>query len=127
MSAAEIPHHIFFSVTSLLVSDNDTALGIEHGQSARHRFVIGKPTVAVQFGPTRETALDVIEREGTLDMPRDLDPLPRAQVAINLASGFAELRFDRFDFRIEIDVMLAGMLFQILQASFELEDPLFKI
>ena len=81
----------------------------------------------MQFGPTRETTFDVIERERALHMSRDLDPLPRAQVAINLASGFAELRFDRFDFRIEIDVMLAGMLFQILQTPFELKDRLFKI
>src|SRR5260370_12773377 len=83
--------HVFLGVAAFLVGDDDTALGIEHGKSARHRFVVGEMTVAVQFRPTGETALDIIERERPLHVPRNLDALPRAQISVNLAARVPQL------------------------------------
>src|SRR5437763_14673839 len=99
MRSTRIAHHIFFSVAAFLVRDDDATPRIEHGKSARHRFVIGEKPIAVQLGPTSETTLYIIKRERPLHMPRDLAALPRPQVAINLTTRVAQLGLDRFHFR----------------------------
>src|SRR3981081_1396404 len=109
------------------MGNDDAPLRIKHRKSARHRFVVGEMSVAVQLSPTSETTLDIIERKRPLHMPRDLNALPRAQVAVNLAPGVAQFGFDSFHFRIKIDIMLARMRLQLLQAPFQFEDRLFKI
>ena len=60
-------------------------------------------------------------------MTRDLHALPGGQVVVNLAPGLVDLRFDGLDFRIEIDVVLVGMILQILQPALQFEDRLFEI
>ena len=97
MTAAEIAHHIFPGVASFLVSDDDATLRIEHGQAARHGFIISETTIAMQFNPICKTAFDVIQSEWPLRMPRDLDALPGSEVAINLASRLAKLCRNCFD------------------------------
>src|SRR5207244_7413101 len=37
MGATEIAHHVFLGVAAFLLSNDDTALRIEHGKSAPHR------------------------------------------------------------------------------------------
>src|SRR6059036_450749 len=106
MGAAEIPHHVFFRVTSFLVSDNHTALPAEHGEAAWHGSVIGKTAVAVQFNPICKTSFHVVARERPLHMPRHLDALPGGKVAVNLASRFAKLCLHYLNGRIKIDIVL---------------------
>ena len=98
MAATEIAHHIFFRVAPFLMRDDNAALRTEQGEPARHRFVVGEVTIAVQLDPTGETSFDVIERKRPLHVPRDLHPLPRAQVAVNLTPSLADFRLDGFDF-----------------------------
>ena len=115
MRAAEIAQHVFLGVASFLVGDENAALRPEHGDAARHRFVVRKKPVAAQLDPVGETTLDVIERERPLHMPRDLHPLPRRQVAVNLPPRFADLRLNRLHRRVQIDIVFVGVSFQILQ------------
>src|SRR5436309_14100237 len=96
MGAAKITHHVLFGIASFLVSDHDATLAAECGQTARHRFVIRKPTVAMQFDPIRETPVDVIQSERSLRMSRDLDALPGRKVAINPSSCLAKLALQFF-------------------------------
>ena len=90
MGAAEIAHHVFLGVAPFLVSDHDTALHAKQGETARHSFVIGKTTIAVQFNPICKTPFDVIEGKWPLHVSCDLDTLPGSQITVDLASGFAK-------------------------------------
>src|SRR4029077_11846357 len=80
VGATKVAHDIFLGVAAFLVSDDDASMGTEHGQSARHRSIVRKMAVAVQFGPAGEATLDVIEGERALHVPRDLDPLPGTEI-----------------------------------------------
>src|SRR5204863_2085199 len=90
MGASEVAHHVFLGIAPLLVSDNDATLAAEHRHSAWHCAIIAKAAVAVQFNPVRKATLDVIERERSLSVPRDLDPLPGRQIAVNMTVHFPE-------------------------------------
>jgi len=114
MGAAKIPHHVLFGITSFLVSDHDATPAAEYGQTAGHRFVIRKAAVAMQFDPIRETPVDVIKCERPLRMSRDLDTLPGRKIAIDPAPCFAKLCLQFSYRRIEIDVVLIGVILQIL-------------
>jgi hypothetical protein len=127
VGATKIPHHIFLGVASFLVGDDDAMLPAEHGQPARHCFVIRKPPVAMQFDPIRETPVDVIQSERPLNMSRDLDTLPGCKIAVNPAPCFAKLCLQFFYRWIKIDVVLVGVILQILQSPFQVEDRSFKI
>jgi hypothetical protein len=127
MGAAKIPHHVLFGIASFLVRDHDATLAAECGQTARHRFVIRKAAVAMQFDPICETPVDVIKCERPLRMSRDLDALPGRKIAINPAPCFAKLCIQFFYRRIKIDVVLVGVILQILQSLFQVEDRSFKI
>ena len=127
MGAAKISHHIFLGVASLLVSDDDAPLAIERGETTRHCSIIGKTPVAMQFNPIRKTSFHVIQSERTLGMARYLDTLPGREIAINAAARFAKLCLQVFYCGIEIDIVLVGMILQILQAPFQFKDRSFKI
>jgi len=109
------------------VGDHDATLAAECGQTARHRFVIRKAAVAMQFDPIRETPVDVIQSERPLRMSRDLDTLPGRKIAINPAPCFAKLYLQFFYRWMKIDVVLIGVILQILQSPFQVEDRSFKI
>ena len=111
MRAPEVAHHVLLGIAPLLVSDNDATLAAEHRHSAWHCAIVGKAAVAVQFNPVRKTALNVIERERPLSVPRDLDPLPGRQIAVNMTAHFPKLCLKFFHRRTEIDVVLCGMTF----------------
>jgi hypothetical protein len=127
MGAAKVPHHVLFGITPFLVGDHDATLAAECGQTARHRFIIRKPAVAMQFDPIRETPVDVIKCERPLRMSRDLDTLPGRKTAIDPAPCFAKLCLQVFHRRIKIDVVLVGVILQIIQSPFQVEDRSFKI
>lgn len=93
------------------MSDNDATLAAEHRHSTWHCAIVGKAAITVQLNPVRETALNVIEREWSLSVSRDLDPLPGRQIAVNMTAHFPELRLKFFHRRAEIDVVLCGMAF----------------
>src|SRR5215467_1904565 len=88
MGAPEIAHHVLLGVAPFLVSDNDATLAAKHGHTAWHGAIVGIAAIAVQFDPVCKTALDVIESERSLSMPRALHALPSRQVVINLAARF---------------------------------------
>ena len=92
------------------MSDHHTAPGAEHGEAARHRFVIGKTTIAVQFNPICKTPFDIIESKRPLHMARDLDALPGSQITVELTPGFAKLALNCLNRGIQIDVMLVGVV-----------------
>ena len=55
----------------------------------------------MQLDPFGEATPDVVEREGPLDVARDLDPLPGGQVVVNLAASVANFALHRIDFGLE--------------------------
>jgi hypothetical protein len=81
----------------------------------------------MQFEPIRKTPFYVIESERPLRMSRDLDALPGRKIAINSTARFSKLCLQFFYRRIEIDVVLVGVILQILQPPFQVEDRSFKI
>ena len=107
--------------------DDDAAMRPEFRQAARHRFVIAKDAIAMQFDPIGEAAPDIIERERAPDMARQLHALPGREVVVNRAARFADLVFHRLDFGIEIELMFVGMVLQILESPLQLQDRFFKI
>src|SRR6266478_8845721 len=127
MRAAEITQHVLFRVAPFLMSDNDATLRAECGQTTRHGSIIRKSAIAMQLHPICKTAFNVIQSERPLHMPCDLDALPCRQVAINLAARFAKLCFQLFDGRIKIDIVLVGVILQVLQSPFQFKDRFFKI
>ena len=127
MAAAEIAFHVFFRVASFLMGDDHAPIGPQLGQPARHGFVIRKQTVAVQLDPIGETPRNVIERERTLCMSRDLHALPGRQIIVNLAARGFDFRLHGRDLRIKIEVVLVGVLFQILQTPLQFENRFFEI
>ena len=92
------------------MSDDDTTLCAEHGQTARHGFVISKPTIAMQLNPICKAPFDIIQREWPLRMSRDLHALPGSEIAVNLAPGFANFLLNCLNGRIKIDIMLVGVI-----------------
>ncbi len=72
------------------MGDDHATLRAEHGYTARHGTIVGKAAIAVQFDPVRKTALNVIQRERPLSMPRDLHPLPCRQIVVNMTATFRE-------------------------------------
>ena len=106
MRAAKITQHVLFRVAPFLMRDNDATLPAECGQTTRHRSIIRKAAIAMQLDPICKTPFNVIQSERPLHMPRNLDTLPRRQVAINLAARFAKLCLQFFDGRIKINIVL---------------------
>ena len=127
MGATEIPQHVFLRIAAFLICDHDATVLAQHRDSAGHRFVVAKQTVAVQFVPIRETTLDIIEGEGPLYVPRDLHPLPGVQVIVNLTPGGLDLGLHCFDFGIKIEGMLVRMIADFLQPALQLHDWLFEL
>ena len=127
MRAAKIAQHVLLGIAPFLMSDNDAPLRAKRGQTTRHRSIVRKPAIAMQLSPICKTPFDVIQSERPLHMPRNLDALPGRQVAINLAARFAKLRLQFFDGRIQIDIVLVGVILLILQPPFQLKDRSFKI
>src|SRR5438094_8672893 len=66
-----------------------------------------------------KTALDVIEGEGPLGVPRDLHPLPGADVTVNFAACGLDLRLHGLDFSIEIERVFVGMIADFLQPALQ--------
>ncbi len=60
-------------------------------------------------------------------MSRDLDTLPGGELAINFAAGFTKFCLNCLNRRIKIDIVLIGVILQILQTPFQFKDRLFKI
>jgi len=72
--------------------------------------------LAVQFCPVSKAAFNIIEGVGPLDVTSNLDALPGSEIVINFAPGKSDFGLDRFDFVIEIQGVLAGMIANFLQA-----------
>jgi len=60
-------------------------------------------------------------------MSRDLDTLPGREFPIDAAARFAKLCLQLLYGGVEIDVVLVGMIRQILQPPFQFKDRSFKI
>ena len=127
MGAAKISHHIFLGVASFLMSDDDAPLAIQRGETTGHCSIVGKAPVAMQLNPIRKTSFQVIQSKRPLGMARYLDTLPGSEMAIDAAARFAKLCLQVLYCGIEIDVVLIGMILQILQAPFQFKDRSFKI
>src|SRR3954467_12742765 len=91
MRAAEVAHHVLLCVPPFLVRDHDATMRTEFRETARHRLVVAKDAIAVELDPIGETTGDVIEREGAMNMTRQLDALPRREVVVNLPARLADL------------------------------------
>ena len=60
-------------------------------------------------------------------MSDDLDPLPGAELAVNLPTGFFELLFQGGNFLAGLDFLFTGEFAELLQPLFEFEERLFKL
>src|SRR5262249_48934456 len=127
MRAPEIAHHVLLGVAPFLVSDNDATLAAKHGHTAWHGAIVGKAAIAVQFDPVRKAALDVIESERSLSMPRDFHALQGLQIVITWAAISPNFSLTPLPRRAKVHVVLGGMTLQILQPPFQFKDRLFKI
>src|ERR1700745_3708702 len=81
----------------------------------------------MQLVPICKTALDVIEGEGPLSVPRDLHPLPGAEITVNLAACGFDLRLHCLDFSIEIERVFVGMLPDFLQTALQLYNRFLEV
>ena len=106
------------------VTDNTAVALTELGD--RH-YAMTEGQISVQFDPIRKTSLYVIQSEWPLCVSRNLHTLPRAQVAVNLSALLAYLCLQVSYCRIQIDIVLIGMLLQILQSPFQFKNWFFKI
>ncbi len=107
--------------------NNHAAALADFRQAAGHRFIVSENAVTVQLDPFGKAARNVIERKRPLHMPGDLHPLPGVEILVNLPARVADLRLHRFDFALEIDLVVFGMVLQILQPALQFEDRFFEI
>src|SRR5262249_53158134 len=110
MRAAEIAHHIFFCVATLLVSNDDAALRAKCGQTARHGSIVGKPAISMQLNPICKAPFDVIHCERALRMTRNLYTLPGREVAINFPSRFTKFSLNGLNGGIKVNIVRVGMI-----------------
>ena len=57
-------------------ADHHAADAVDRRESGGHRAVVPVETIAVQLNEIAERQPQIIQRVGTLDVPRDLHPLP---------------------------------------------------
>jgi hypothetical protein len=83
----------------------------------------------MQLNELGEDGLDVIQGEGALGMPRQLDTLPRRQVGKDPLPFLLDLLFDLADLLIEVDPQRMGVTvpLQFLQLPLEFNDGLLEI
>ena len=81
----------------------------------------------MQLVPICKTALDVIEGEGPLSVPRDLHPLPGAEVAVNFAARGFDLRLHCLDFGVKIERVFVGMIADFLQTALQLHNRFLEV
>ena len=88
-----------------------------------------KEPVAVQFGKAAEGFVDVIERVGSLRMPRQLHALPGAEVGIQIALLGLNLLLELPDFIADIqrDISFLRLFAQFLEAALQVDVRFFEI
>ena len=126
IGAAEVALDVLLQLAAFLMADDGALATGDRGEAAGHRLVIGKKPVAAEFDEVRERKLEVIERIGARGMAGDLHALPGGEVQVNLAFGFLDLRLHVVDFVVEVDVVGAGVAFEIGELFLELDDRFFK-
>ena len=60
-------------------------------------------------------------------MARNLNALPGAEVAVNLATHGFQLILHAPNFAAEVDIPVFGLLFQLLNLLFQFDEGFFKI
>src|ERR1700722_6329531 len=122
MCAPEIPSNVFLGIPPLLVRNDDATVFPDGGKSTRHRLVVPKQPVAVQFDKVRKSQFQIVKRERARRMPSDLHFLPSGEHLINLPFCLFNLLFHRAHFSLEIGRIRLRMLFQFVQLLFEFDD-----
>src|SRR5579862_238648 len=119
MCRAKVSKDVFLRIPAFLGANHDNLVGSETSKSSNHSPVFRVQTVSMQFGEAGEGALQIVQRERALRMTRNLNSVPRAQIAENLPLGFLDFLFDDCDFFLEADSqgMFFRMLFQLLKLA----------
>ncbi len=76
MGHAEVAFDVFLGILALLLADHHNGLIVEVSEPRNRRMVITKSTVPMDFGEFFKYFFDVIQSEGPLWMPSQLDSLP---------------------------------------------------
>ena len=88
----EVAKQLLLGIAAFLLADDHHGTIVEPGGPGHDGVIVAIGAVAVQFFEIREQALDVIERVGTLGMPRQLHAFP-AWIGFSWSFGFSHQIF----------------------------------
>src|SRR5206468_12330600 len=119
-------------VAAFLMADEHAGLAAAAREAADDRSVVGVGPIAMQLAKVGEQRVDVIERIGSLRMPRHQRDLPGRQLAVDfLRKELTLFRKTRdlvrnIDSRILVDVAeLVDLLLELGDRLLEVEECLF--
>src|SRR5258707_13327876 len=103
MRSTKIPPNILLGISAFLVRYHRTTIGSDRSKSTRHRLVVAKQLISMQFDKIAESQFQIIQGKWTCRMPVDQDPLPSSEILVDLFSCFLDLSFHGLDFPLEVD------------------------
>src|SRR5207302_2385253 len=103
MGRTEITQNILLGIPSFLRADHHDLMVTDAGETAHHRAVFSKETVAMQLCKISERRPEVIQGERTLCVAGEFDAIPAAEILEDLALGFLELFLHHRDLFLEAD------------------------
>src|SRR6266853_1481047 len=124
---AEVSEDLLLGIASLLMPDHDHRLAVETGKASDDRGIVGKRAVPVKFLEIGKQGRGVIERVGTLRMPRHLSDLPRRELSVDLLGKRGALFLQALDFLGDVGRRVVLREAQLLDFRLQLGDRLLEI
>jgi hypothetical protein len=82
--------------------DHEDRLALVDGRAGDDGVIVGEAAIAVQLDEIGKQPIDVIQGGGPRRMPRDLDPLPRGEVPVQVAADRIDAPFKPGDLAIAL-------------------------
>ena len=127
VGAPEIAQQILLRVSPLLVSDHHGGAAAEPGEAGDEGAVVAEEPVPGEFDETVRHQAEVVERVGTMRVPRDLDALPGVQVPVDFPAHRVELGLEARDLIRHVDRLRLGELLEPLDPGLEFDDRLLEV
>src|SRR6185503_9653485 len=127
MRHAEVAFEQLLCVASSLMPDYHNRFAVEASPPGDDRRVIAKRAIAMQLDEISKNQIYQLGRERTLWASRNLNPLERREVAVDLVAQLAKLLLERCDFIRDVHLSFAGEPLQLVDLYLQLCNRFFEI
>src|SRR5207249_10999331 len=107
---AEVAAEYLLGIAAPLMTDDHHRLAVEPRPAGDDRRIFTKEAIAVQLDEVGEDQLEIIERERSLRLARDLDALPWREIPVDLGAQIGQLLLERLDLVGDAELAVAGEL-----------------